>query len=394
MANIQNSIRYLWREPQAAQGFATGVSLHSHTSHSKETLDFLAKLGESYKWLQPILRGREKNARERHGVHVDYAKGYWTPPLNPRMAFDLERGQIEKLGLQGLVSITDHDSISAPLLLRSVPSARHIPVSVEWSAPVGEVAVHLGIHNLPSAKAVELMEEMEWITALSGHRGDPAANDRAVTDMLQRLTSHPGVLVIFNHPMWDLYQIGQKAADAMTQGFIERNEKYLHAFELNGLRSWQENRRTAALAKQWGQLLISGGDRHGLEPNANINLTNAVTFNGFVDEVRYQRKSELLFMPQYANPWKHRLLQSTLDAVRNHPEAPEGMRRWDERVFHPDKDGVNRPVSEFWPKGRPPRIAVVPLLLVRLLGTAPFSGGLRMAWGEKHELETLLGELA
>jgi hypothetical protein len=388
------SISYLWRTPEAPKEFSTGVSLHSHTNQSRETLDFLDKLGQSYKWLQPILRGREHNARTRHGIEVSYAKGYWTPPLTPRMAFDLECRQVEKIGLQPLVSLTDHDTIAAPMLLRTVPSARHIPVSVEWSAPVGEVAVHLGIHNLPSADAVELMEEMAWITALSGHRSDPATNDRAVTDMLQRLSSFPGVLVVFNHPMWDLYQIGQRAAEAMTDGFIARNQRYLHAFELNGLRSWQENRKVMDLARAWGQILISGGDRHGLEPNANINLTNAVTFNSFVEEVRYQHESHVLFMPQYAQPWKHRLLQSTLDAVRNHPNAPEGMRRWDERVFHPDKDGNNRPVSEFWPKGRPPRIAVVPLLLVRLLGTAPFSGGLKMAWGEKRELEMLLGELA
>jgi hypothetical protein len=36
-----------------------------------------------------------------------------------------------------MVSITDHDNIKAPMLLRTVPSARQIPVSVEWSAPYG-----------------------------------------------------------------------------------------------------------------------------------------------------------------------------------------------------------------------------------------------------------------
>jgi hypothetical protein len=387
-------ISYLWREPAAAAEYATGVSLHSHTNQSKETLDFLAKLGTNYSWLQPVLRKRERNARERHGVSVDYLKGYWTPPLTPRMAFDLERGQIEKLKLQALVSITDHDNINAPMLLRTVPSARHIPMSVEWSAPVGEIAVHLGIHNLPSAHAADLMAEMEWITSLAGHRSDPATNDRAVTAMLERLTNFPGVLVIFNHPLWDLYQIGQKETDLMCHEFILRNQKYLHGFELNGLRGWQENRRVGALAAEWGQLLISGGDRHGLEPNANLNLTRAVTFNDFVNEVRYQRESHVLFMPQYAEPWKHRLLRSTVDAIRNYPDAPQGMRRWDERVFHPDKHGEMCPVSEFWAKGRPPRIATVALSLVRMLGTAPVSVSLRMAWGEKHELKTLLGELA
>ena len=38
-------ISYLWSNPHAAEGFASGVSLHSHTNQSKETLDFLANLG-------------------------------------------------------------------------------------------------------------------------------------------------------------------------------------------------------------------------------------------------------------------------------------------------------------------------------------------------------------
>ena len=37
------------------------------------------------------------------------------------------------------------------MLLRTVPSSRHIPVSVEWTVPFGATAFHLGIHNLPSA---------------------------------------------------------------------------------------------------------------------------------------------------------------------------------------------------------------------------------------------------
>jgi hypothetical protein len=72
-------------------------------------------------------------------------------------------------------------------------------------------------------------------------------------------------------------------------------------------------------------LLISGGDRHGVEPNANINLTNATSFNEFVHEVRKERRSNVLFMPQYAEPWKHRILQSTMDAIRDYPEFPAGL---------------------------------------------------------------------
>jgi len=38
-------------------------------------------------------------------------------------------------------------------------------------------------------------------------------------------------------------------------------------------------------------LLVSGGDRHGVEPNANINLTNATSFTEFVHEIRRKRRA-------------------------------------------------------------------------------------------------------
>ena len=67
-----------------------------------------------------------------------------------------------------LVSITDHDTIAAPMLLRTVASARHIPVSVEWSAPFGgDQAFHLGIHNLPSETGAAWMKTFEEYTAQS-----------------------------------------------------------------------------------------------------------------------------------------------------------------------------------------------------------------------------------
>src|SRR5579863_3828973 len=38
-AKVMNqSVSYLWREPKAADGFTAGVSLHSHTNQSQETL--------------------------------------------------------------------------------------------------------------------------------------------------------------------------------------------------------------------------------------------------------------------------------------------------------------------------------------------------------------------
>jgi hypothetical protein len=148
-------ISYLWNNERAAVGFASGVSLHSHTNRSKETLDFIVKLANEHRIFKGIIAREEKRARQKHRLQINYAESYWTPPLTPRLAFDLESRQIaERLQVQPLVSITDHDDIQAPMLLRTVTSARHIPVSVEWTTPFGkDQAFHLGIHNLPARRA-------------------------------------------------------------------------------------------------------------------------------------------------------------------------------------------------------------------------------------------------
>ncbi|MGA2808127.1 MAG: hypothetical protein ABSE87_08325 [Terracidiphilus sp.] len=381
----QSTISYLWRDRKAAQGFRTGVSIHSHTNQSQETLDFLANLGNQYPLIRPLLSRLEQRSERLYGVRVDYAASYWTPPMTPKLAFDLESRQIEKLDLRSMVSISDHDNIKAPMLLRTLPSARQIPVSVEWSAPYGGVqSFHLGVHNLPSAKAAE------WMRTLTDFTANPS--DARLTEILKALHEEPNVLVVFNHPLWDLYLVGQDKHEFLVGEFLQKNGAFLHALELNGLRNWDENRAVRRLAERWNMLLISGGDRHGVEPNANINLTNAVSFSEFVHEVRREKKSNLLFMPQYAEPWKHRLLQSTIDAIRHYPEFPQGSRTWDERVYHPDARGVVRPLSELWPNGAPPRAMSFMLAAVQLMGMGLVSDGLRLAWSDSQQMRLALGE--
>jgi hypothetical protein len=380
-----STISYLWRDRKAASGFRSGVSLHSHTNQSQETLDFLANLGNQYPWVRPLMSRLERRSQAMHGVRIDYARSYWTPPMTPKLAFDLESKQIEGLDIAPMVSISDHDNIKAPMLLRTVPSARRIPVSVEWSAPYGGVqSFHLGIHNLPSDRA------SEWMTVFSDFTADPS--DKGLTEILAALHQEPNVLVVFNHPMWDLYMIGQEKHNFLVNEFIHRNGTWLHALELNGLRHWDENRAVRQLAAQWNMLLISGGDRHGVEPNANINLTDATSFTEFVHEIRRQKKSNVLFMPQYAEPWKHRILQSTMDAIRSYPEFPQGSRTWDERVYHPDAQGVVRPLTELWPKGRAPLAIGWTIAMVQMLGRGPVSGSLRLAWTDSNKLRLALGE--
>lgn len=383
MANA--TVSYLWRDPRVHVAFRTGVSLHSHTNQSRETLDFLANLGSEYALIRPLLARMERRAEAKHGLRINYASAYWTPPLTPKLAFDLETRQIESLGINSMVSITDHDNIEAPILLRTVPSARRIPVSVEWSVPYGGAQdFHLGIHNLPSARA------KDWMKTFSEFTSNPI--EARLRDILLALQEEPGVLVVFNHPMWDLFLIGQDRHQFMVNEFLQKFGAWLNALELNGLRNWEENRQTRRLAERWNMMLISGGDRHGIEPNANINLTNATSFTEFVHEIRRERKSSILFMPQYAQPWKHRLLQSTLDAIRNYPDFPLGLRTWDERAYHRDAQGVMRPLKELWPNGQAPLAIQCVIRTVQMLGSRPVSRGLRMAWNDAGQLRLALSD--
>jgi hypothetical protein len=327
-----------------ALGFSTGVSLHSHTSASEETLSFVHQMGIELPFASYLFAHYTRIARERHNITLDFLSAHWRPPLLPKMAFDLERAQIEALGLEAMISITDHDNIQAPLLLRTISAARRIPVSVEWTTPFGKTAFHLGIHNIPSDAALDWMQRFERFTAAPG--------EERLGPMLRELDAIPQVLIVLNHPLWDLYKVGDRDHRAELDRFLRNNN--VHALELNGLRHARENRDVVQLARRWNQTLISGGDRHGLEPNANINLTNASSFTDFVREIRVERRSHVLFLDQYRKPWEQRILESTLDAITDHPHFSPGWQRWDERAFHKDADGVMRPMAELWSNGRMP----------------------------------------
>ena len=355
----RSRISYQWQQSDAALPYTTGVSLHSHTSLSVESLSFIHAMCADTPMVRALVAHYERRALRNQGVTLDFNAGHWRPPLVPRMAFDLERKQIQQLGLDAFVSITDHDCIQAPLLLRTIPVARRIPVSVEWTVPFRATAFHLGVHNLPSAGAHEWMRRFEAFTA------EP--NEVEMRSIFEELNALPHVLLILNHPIWDLYKIGDKQhIDALDQ-FLQQNNNLIHALELNGLRHARENRQVLSLADRWHQVVISGGDRHGLEANANINLTNAKNFNEFVTEIRVERRSHVLFMQQYAQPWEQRILDSTLDAITDHAHFSPGWKRWDERAFHPDRAGVMRPLSEFWPGGRPPLALYLALHAMRCL---------------------------
>jgi hypothetical protein len=367
-----------WNEPRAAQEHATGVSLHSHTSFSEETLSFIQVMGMRFPGVGRIQRHYEQLCRERYGLELDFVRANWRPPLQPRMAWEAESRQIARMGLYPLVSITDHDTMEGAMLLRTLKSSRHIPMSAEWSVPWGQTEFHLGIHNLPSGQAVEWMRRFRDYTS--------APSDDRLLQMLRELHESPQVLIVLNHPLWDLHTVGDCLHTSEVLRFLNKAKSCVHALELNGLRHAQENRETARLARDRGYLLISGGDRHGLEPNANINLTGAATFTEFVEEIRVERRSHIHFMPQYRSRWEQRIVQSTLAAVTDYPQFLEGWRRWDDRVFHPDVKGEMRPLSQLWVNGRPPAAVMATIHLTRLFGKRGVAAPLRLAFPRVNDL--------
>ncbi len=314
--------------------------MHGHTNHSKEGLLFIPEFAQ--KW--PLLRWALERQCRSALIPVDFDRAYWTPPITPRQAYDLEAGQIEdNLGLASIVSLTDHDNIEAPNLLRLIPGARPIPLSLEWSVPFRGTIFHLGIHNLPEGDAAAIM------TDLADYTQNPS--EQRLTDLLSWLDREPDVLIVFNHPLWEQKSPGGQGFVQTVEQFLEMNCIFIHALELNATRTWKENYTVLHLAERWQRPVVSGGDRHATEPSAVLNLTQAETLTEFIHEIRDDGPSHILFMPQYNDPLCLRMTRYLLDIIREYPENPVGSRRWDDRVFHPGRPReLMQPLSALWRK--------------------------------------------
>jgi hypothetical protein len=325
--------------------YQSGVSLHGHTRHSHESLGFISKMLRQSNLSRRWYEDKREQCVRATGIPLDLSQAYWTPPLCERGAYEVESQQIEALGLRPMVSLTDHDKIEACRLLRADPATRNTPISTEWTVPFGDAVFHFGVHNLPPGEADSLMAAMRDATASS--------DEPQIFTLFAELCSMREVLIVFNHPLWNFYDIPSERFNFELARFLTAGNRYVHALELNGMRGHRENRAVIRLAAKWDQLLISGGDRHGREPNASLNLTNARDFAEFVTEIREGRQSTVLIMRQYAEPLGWRFYRNFAHIVGEYPGHPEGRRRWDERTFHPDRDGQICPMSKLWKGGEP-----------------------------------------
>jgi hypothetical protein len=251
----RRTVHSLSHDGERARAFRTGVSLHSHTSHSREGLGFLPRWARDVPVLGWELARQTRRYEARQGRPPDFDGAHWTPPLSSVEALDLERRAVEDVvALQAIVSITDHDNIDAGLELCAGTPA--VPISVEWTVPLGTTFLHLGIHNLPPPAACATLE------ALTSYTKQPSR--ASFDDLLTTLDAEPSVLIVLNHPLWDQAGIGIERHRAVVRTFLEDAGDRIHALELNGLRPCGENQQVVALAAEGDRTLISGGDRHGL----------------------------------------------------------------------------------------------------------------------------------
>jgi hypothetical protein len=366
MRPARTQLYLLPSEESVSRTFRSGVSLHSHTEHSQERLGTLPRYLQGMPIISQFTQWEIERYKARTGKPPDFSRAYWRGPLSARSAYDLERRQIERLGLAAMVSLTDHDNIDAGLLLQRQSPAGAIPISVEWTIPYEQSYFHVGVHNLLPARATTFMQRMAEYTR--------TPQPSVLGALLEDLAADPALILVLNHPLWDMAGIGFESTLALVRQFLRMHGPRIHALEINGLRAWQENMGVISLAQQSGHPVVAGGDRHGCEPNATVNLTRATSFTEFAEEIRVERSSEIAVLPQYREPLVLRHFLTAWDAVREHPQLAD-RQRWIARVFVLCDDGIERPLSQVWTEGAPgwidPCLRVIGLLASRPL-RAPF----------------------
>jgi len=333
-----------YSEPGVTSGFRTAVSLHSHTNCSRENLEFLPYYALRIPIVKRFVRAELHAYEVRSGWKADFTHAYWTPPVSPDDVLNSERAQAKSLDLDPIVSITDHDTIQAGLLLTEAHPADAIPISVEWTVPFGSGDLHLGVHNLPANGAAEIMRELAACTA----REPQAAT---LPELLERLHAMPEALVVLNHPLWNHRRVGQSNHRPAVLKFLGSYSRWIHALEISGLRNWRENRDVLALAEECDLPAVAGGDRHGRQPNPVLNLTAARTWSDYVTEIRQGFGTDVLLMPKYWVPPKARDMEIAADCLRHYHRHPYGQRRFIDRIYADIEGYGYHPLAFYWDGG-------------------------------------------
>lgn len=349
--NLKRSKLHVLRQRQDLSDRAkSGVSLHCHTQHSHEMLDFVPDYAARIPLVSLGWKYEKARYERNNGRSIDFSTAYWSPPFSGQEVYESEKTQIENNNLRSMVSITDHDCIDANMSIEETDGSRSVPISMEWTVPYDIGYFHVGVHNLPRDRAVELTKILLDFTFNKEHH-----NKEHLNQMFSMLNDLPQVLVILNHPIWDIEMVGKERHAELLNGFIRDHGHWIHALEVNGFRSWSENKEVIELAESMGIPVAAGGDRHGCQPNTVLNLTGADTFEEFVRDIREKKTNEVALMPEYEIPLHSRQFHSFSEILKFYPEFPEHRRRWVNRVFYDNGKGQGLvPLSYYgWEFGGP-----------------------------------------
>ncbi len=345
----QNRLHILHKPQDLGKEATTGISLHCHTEYSKEMLDFVPHYAAKLPIIAYFWNKERERYLKREGKAPDFSTAYWSPPMTAQEVYNIEERQINEAGLEAITSISDHDSIDANLLINEHTANEQAPISLEWTVPFAYGFFHVGVHNLPKDRAVELTK-----TLLDYTFNEKNQSTEKLNELFSMLNALPEVLVVLNHPLWDIEIVGKEKHAYLLKYFLKEHGRWIHALEINGFRKWSENKAVIEMAEALGYPIVTGGDRHGCKPNTVLNLTNAKTFSEFAEEIRVDKRSEIVLMPEYKQPLHSRQLQSFGEILKHYPEFPEGRRKWFDRVHYDIGDGHGlRKLSVHWTYGGP-----------------------------------------
>ncbi|MBN2241622.1 MAG: hypothetical protein JW793_02950 [Acidobacteria bacterium] len=353
----------------------SAVSLHGHTLYSRESIHFLLSLSGRSPTLSRLIERKILDHWNETGERIDFNRVHWTPPVLPSTLFVQEANQItQNLGLNPLVSITDHDCTDGCIELNRPGSGLKVPVSLEWTVPFEGGRFHIGIHNIPENR------EKDWSREFREYTENPVPNH--LKEILAGLNSLPQTLLVLNHPLWDIADVGQKQHECILENFWNECGSRIHAIEFNGFRSPEENKKVLAMGRELDVPVVSGGDRHGRQANTVLNLTRAETFSDFVREIRDRRHSALFTMPSHHEPLLARTIETAEEAIRKYPKSCGNPRVWTDRVFvETELKGV-QPLSTYWRSGGPWWLRSA-MSIVRLIGCPQIRPALRWALAGK-----------
>jgi hypothetical protein len=210
-------------------------------------------------------------------------------------------------GFHGVhLTITDHDEFAGSLaLLRDRPDLNgctngctngRIAIGEELSLWYRGHLFHLGLSGLPESAIAETHDRIQ--SAARGGRYD---------ELFETLAAS-GCLVVLNHP---LVAWGPGAETIPVTELLSRYGWAIHALEINGMRSREENDRVLELARHWRKPVVGGGDSHLLVASSVLSLSQAASFKDFVAEVKDGHAVPFV-SPDYSAPLKWKLFLRVL----------------------------------------------------------------------------------